>query len=81
MSTITEMETDLIFYLINLTQTEYVFSWKVIRMHKRLIIVVGETGFSWHTFHFLIFYNFRRTDTEKKMVLVAGVILRLCKKI
>jgi hypothetical protein len=40
MSTITEMETDLIFYLINLTQTEFVFSWKVIRMHKRLITVV-----------------------------------------
>jgi hypothetical protein len=40
-----------------------------------------ETGFSWHTFHFLIFYNFRRNDTEKKMVLVARIILRLRKKI
>jgi hypothetical protein len=42
--------------------------------------VLGETGFSWHTFHFLIFYNFRRNYTEKNMVLVARVILRLCKK-
>jgi hypothetical protein len=44
-------------------------------------ICIGETGFSWHTFRFLIFYNFRRNDTEKRMVLVARVILRLCKKI
>jgi hypothetical protein len=43
--------------------------------------VIRETGFSWHTFHFLIFYNFRTNDTKKKMVLVARVILRLCKKI
>jgi len=43
--------------------------------------VVGETGFSWHTFHFLIFYNFLRNDTEKKMILLARVILGLCKKI
>jgi hypothetical protein len=42
---------------------------------------IGETGFSWHTFHFLIFYSFRRNDTGKKMVLVARVILRLRKKI
>jgi len=42
---------------------------------------IGETGFSWHTFHFLIFYNFLRNDTEKKMILLARVILRLCKKI
>jgi hypothetical protein len=42
---------------------------------------LGETGFSWHTFHSLIFYNFHTNDTKKKVVLVARVILRLCKKI
>jgi CRISPR/Cas system CMR-associated protein Cmr5 small subunit len=32
---------------------------------------VGKTGFSWHIFHFLIFYNFHTNDTKKKRVLVA----------
>jgi hypothetical protein len=48
---------------------------------KRAVYDVGETGFSWHTFHFLIFCNFHTNDTKKKMVLVARVILRLWKKI
>jgi hypothetical protein len=41
---------------------------------------IGETGFIWHTFHFLISYNFHTNETKNKMVLVARVILRLCKK-
>jgi hypothetical protein len=51
------------------------------KMEKCLLYCIGETAFSWHTFHFLIFYNFHTNDTKKKMVLVARVILRLCKKI
>jgi hypothetical protein len=45
------------------------------------VTAIGETGFSRHTIHFLIFYNFRTNGTEKIMVLVASVILGLCKKI
>jgi hypothetical protein len=55
--------------------------WNIIRDRFNARGGVGETRFSWHTFNFLIFYNFRRNDTEKKMVLAARVILRLCKKI
>jgi hypothetical protein len=41
---------------------------------------VRQTGFSWHTFHFLIFYNFRRNDTEKKIVLLALSFLDYARK-
>jgi hypothetical protein len=27
-------------------------------------VSVGEAGFSWHTFHFLIFYSFHINDTK-----------------
>jgi hypothetical protein len=42
---------------------------------------IGETGFSRHTFHFLIICNFHTNGTEMIMVLAASVILGLCKKI
>jgi hypothetical protein len=56
-------------------------SWENINSRERDQTVIGETGFSRHTFHFLSFYNFHTNGTEKIMVLVASVILGLCKKI
>jgi hypothetical protein len=45
-----------------------------------LVNAVRDTGFKWHTFHSLTFYYCQKNDTKKKTVLVARVILRICKK-
>jgi hypothetical protein len=54
---------------------------RAVKLRRLSVRGVGETGFSRHTLDLLIFYNFHTNGTEKIMVLVADVILGLCKKI
>jgi hypothetical protein len=51
-----------------------------LKQHTNTIIIhctydVGETGSSWHSFTFLIFYYLCTNYREKRMILVACVII------